>query len=169
MEPDMEPKTQTRKFYRVIYTPESDAEPETPSPLLPAFQKLYFEIEVDGWYGDSEANFERVALGGIFTQKELKKHIFECETASPEYLSLPGLRGNCMTITNESGGSIEFKNEKGYFTCGELVDHIVNYEEVFRPHAGPSQFQAAFDATTFDSLIPQEGENTFISCWVSED
>ena len=78
-------KMETRKFYRVIYTPDSDVEPETPSPLLPAFQKLYFQIEVDGWYGESEANFERIALGGIFTQKELKKHMFECETASPEY------------------------------------------------------------------------------------
>ena len=151
-------------------TPESGAEPETLSPLLPAFQELIFTMEVDGWYGETKADFKRIACGGIYTQKEVKHqtlecgdaYIFECEDASPEHLALPGLRGNCMTITR-GGASIKFTNEKGYFTCGELVNHIANYEEIFRPHVGPSDFESAFEYTTFDRLIPQDGENTFTS------
>jgi hypothetical protein len=76
----------------------------------------------------------------IFDKTDYDK---EPEYATSADLALPGLIGNTMTLENKhtqrrkyTTKHVEhtFTNKRGYFTCGELIDNIVQYANINRPH-----------------------------------
>ena len=91
-------------------------------------------------------------------------------------LALPGLMGYTITLNNghETAGKYRvstkhvqrtFTNKRGYFTCGELIDHIVEFENtsrIFTNWFGNIDEHHVF----FEGLEPK-GNNTYTVNWGS--
>lgn len=163
MEPDMEPTHQN--FNRLSWTLHIDAT-EKPCGVNPNSTYLLIS-KIDAW---------RPIQIYDKTVGDLPDDPSPFTDATSTDLELPGLTGYTMILDNghKTAGKYRvstkrvkrtFKNKRGYFTCGELIDNIVQFENTSRIFT--NWFGGIDCHHVFFEGLRSSGKDTYIVQWGS--